>query len=102
MATLRVTYIGEAVTASGFALVGVQPQVTPVEADAVWRAMHEARRNSDLVILGQAHADVIQAHLQELIATEPVPPVVAVPNMDTKEPALDSVVGPARRVLGLS
>jgi len=101
MVTLRAIYIGEAVTANGFALVGVQPQVTPAEADAVWQAMREARQNSDLVILNQAHADVILARLQELISSEPTPPVVVVPTMDDKEFALDRVVGPARRVLGL-
>ncbi len=102
METLRATYIGEAVTASGFALVGVQPRVTPVEADAVWQAMREVWRNSDLVILNQAHADVIQARLQELISSEPTPPVVVVPTMDGKELTQDRVVGTARRVLGLS
>ena len=99
---LRATYIGEAVTADGFALVGVQPRVTPAEADAVWRAIHEARQKSNLVILNQAHADVIQVRLQELISTEPTPPVVVVPTMANKELALDHVVGPARSALGLS
>lgn len=102
MATLRAIYIGEAITASGFALVGVQPRVTPAEADAVWQAMREARQISDLVILNQAHADVIQTRLQELVSSEPTPPVVVVPTMDDKEFAQDRVVGPARRVLGLS
>ncbi len=102
MTTLRATYIGEAVTASGFALVGVEPLITPLEAGVVWQAMREARRNSDLVILNQAHADVIQSRLLELIAAEPIPPVVVVPTMNTKEPTQDRVVGSARRVLGLS
>lgn len=102
MATLRATYIGEAVTANGFMLVGVRPRITPAEADAVWQALRAARRNSDLVILNQAHADVIRARLQELISAEPTPPVVVVPTMNTMEPALDHVVGPARRLLGLS
>ncbi|MGI9304462.1 MAG: V-type ATP synthase subunit F [Gammaproteobacteria bacterium] len=102
MATLRAIYIGEAVTASGFALVGVQPRATPIEADAVWQAVRAARRNSDVIILNQAHANVIQERLQELISAEPIPPVIVVPTMDNKEPALDRVVGPARRVLGLS
>ena len=102
MSTLRATYIGEAVAAGGFALVGVEPRVTPAEADAVWREMRAARRNSDLVILDQAHAELVQARLQELIAAEPIPPVVVVPSMNTDELALDRVIGPARRVLGLS
>jgi vacuolar-type H+-ATPase subunit F/Vma7 len=102
METLRAIYIGEAVTAGGFALVGVRPRVVPAEADAVWQAMREARQNSDLVILNQAHAEVIQTRLQELISSEPTPPVIVVPDMDGKEFALDRVVGPARRVLGLS
>ena len=101
MATLRVTYIGDVVTASGFALVGVEPRVAPAEAGAVWQAMREARKNSDLVVLNQAHADVIQAGLQELISAEPTPPVVVVPSMASKELALDRVVGSARQVLGL-
>ena len=99
---LRATYIGDAVTADGFALVGVQPRVTPAEANAVWQALREARQKSNLVILNRAHADVIQARLQELISTEPTPPVVVVPTMASNEPALDHVVAPARRVLGLS
>ena len=101
MVTLRVTYIGDVVTASGFALVGVQAKVTPAEAGAVWQAMREARENSDLVVLNQTHADVIQAGLQELISAEPTPPIVVVPTMSSKEPALDRVVAPARRALGL-
>lgn len=99
---LRVTYIGDAVTADGFALVGVQPQVTPAEADTVWQAIREARQKSNLVILNQAHADVIQTRLQELISTEPTPPVIVVPTMASNELALDRVVAPARRLLGLS
>ena len=35
-AMLRATYIGDKITASGFALVGVTPRVTPAEAAAVW------------------------------------------------------------------
>ena len=99
---LRATYIGDEVTASGFALIGLTPRVTAAEPKAVWQAIREARRNSDLVILNQAHADVIQSRLLELISAEPIPPVVIVPTMNTKEPVLDRVVGPARRVLGLS
>ena len=102
MATLRATYIGEAVAAGGFALVGVDARVTPEEADAVWQCVREARRNSDLVILNQAHADLVQARLQELISVEPTPPVVVVPSMNSSESARDRVIEPARRVLGLS
>ncbi len=102
METLRATYIGDAITAGGFALVGVRSRITPAEAGAVWQAMREVRQNSDLVIINRAHADVIQARLQELIASEPIPPVVVVPTIDTDEPADDRVIEPARRVLGLS
>ncbi len=101
METLRATYIGDAVSADGFALVGVRPRVTPADAGAVWQALREARQRSDLVIVNRAHADVIEARLLELIASEPTPPVVVVPSMDTGEAAVDRVIGPARRVLGL-
>ena len=102
MARLRATYIGEAVAAGGFALVGVEPRVIPAEADAVWREMRAARRHSDLIIVNQAHAELVQARLQELISAESTPPVVVVPSMNTDEAAMDRVIGPARRVLGLS
>ena len=98
---LRATYIGDKITASGFALVGVQPRVTPPEPAAVWQAVHDARGNSDLVILDQALADVIRTRLQELISSAPLPPIVVVPGMSNGEAAADTVVGPARRALGL-
>ena len=99
---LRATYIGNEITASGFALVGVQSRITPAEPGAVWQAVQDARGKSDLVILDQAHADTIRTRLQELISSEPIPPVVVMPTLNTKEPDLDRIVGPARRVLGLS
>lgn len=98
---LRATYIGDEVTASGFALVGVSCRITPNETRAVWKAVRKARKHSDLVILDQAHADVVQVRLQELISTDPLPPIVVVPSMSHAEAADDAVVGPARRTLGL-
>ena len=98
---LRATYIGDEITASGFALVGVSCRITPNETRAVWKAVRKARKHSDLVILDQAHADVVQARLQELISAHPIPPIVVVPSMSHSEAADDTVVGPARRTLGL-
>lgn len=98
---LRATYIGDEITASGFALVGVRSRITPAEPDVVWQALHEARAISDLVILDQAHADVIRSRLQELISGAPLPPVAVVPSMSDRQAAADSVVGAARRTLGL-
>ena len=98
---LRATYIGDEVTASGFALVGVSCRIIPNEPRAVWQAVRKARKHSDLVILDQAHADVVQVRLQELISAHPIPPIVVVPSMSHAEAADDAVVGPARRTLGL-
>ena len=100
-ATLRATYIGEAVAAAGFALVGVRTVVAPLEADALWRAIRAARKDSELVILNQAHADVVGKPLRDLIVAEPEPPIAVIASMDSTEPAVDRVVDPARRVLGL-
>lgn len=102
MATLRVTYIGDAVTAGGLMLIGVEARVTPAQADATWQSLRAARQTADLVILNQAHADLIRTRLQEWIAAEPAPPVVELPTMDSSEAARDRVVAPARRALGLS
>ncbi len=98
---LRATYIGDEITASGFALVGVSCRITPTEPNAVWKAVRKARKHSDLVILDQAHAGAVQARLQALISTDPLPPIVVVPSMGHSEAAADAVVGPARRTLGL-
>lgn len=98
---LRATYIGDKITASGFALVGVRSRVTPTEPDAVWKAVRKARKKSDLVILDQGRAEAIRERLEELISTDPLPPVVVVPGMSEGETAADTVVGPARRTLGL-
>lgn len=101
METLRATYIGEAFTAAGFALAGVEPRVTAADAAAVWRALTEARRAADLVILDQAHAGLVETRLRDLIAAEPIPPVVVVPGMDRDAAPRDRVVAAARRALGL-
>ena len=53
------------------------------------------------MILDQAHAATVQTRIQDLIARKPMPPVVVIPALAREEAARDSVVGPARRALGL-
>lgn len=98
---LRATYIGDQISASGLALVGVRFRATPTDPGAVWQAVQEARKKSDLVILDRTRADVIRSRLRELITTDPLPPIVVIPSMSNFEAAADAVVGPARRTLGL-
>lgn len=100
--TLRVSYVGEHVTSTGFALVGVRPYLPGLEAEAVWRAIMDARNCSDLVIIGHTHASTVQTRLDALIQSKPVPPIVIVPNVDDDGTVSDRAVDMAWRALGLN
>ncbi len=100
--SLRVSYIGDPLTSTGFALVGVTSYSSSTESAAVWDAVLQARQQSDLVILNQDHAHSVKSRLEALIRQWPVPPVVIVPSIDTEHALQDSVVDIARRLLGIS
>jgi vacuolar-type H+-ATPase subunit F/Vma7 len=99
---LSVTYIGEDVAASGFALAGVRVHRVAADAERVWPLFEEARAGSDLVILNRAHADCVADALRAALLHEPVPPVVVLPSMDMREQPSSEAVRRARRVLGLA
>jgi vacuolar-type H+-ATPase subunit F/Vma7 len=100
--SLRVSYIGDALTSTGFTLVGVTPYVTAVESVAVWDAVLQAREQSDLVILNREHAQCVKTRLEALISRRPTPPMVIVPSIDSDHAIQEPVINAARRVLGIS
>lgn len=100
--SLRVSYVGDPLTSTGFALVGVTSYSSSTESAAVWNAVLRAREHSDLVILDQDHARAVTSQLETLIRRQPIPPVVIVPSIDSDHALQDSVIDIARRVLGIS
>ncbi len=100
--SLKVSYIGDPLTSTGFALVGVRPYSSSTESAAVWNAILQAREQSDLVILNQEHAHSVKSRLEALIRQRPIPPIVIIPSIDTDHALQDSVIDTARRVLGVS
>lgn len=100
--SLRVSYIGDALTSTGFALVGVTPYSAPTESAAVWDAVLQARERSDLVIVNQDHARTVTSRLEALIRRRPIPPVVIVPSVDSDHALQDSATAVARRLVGIS
>lgn len=99
--SLRVSYIGDPLTSTGFALVGVTPYSSSTESAAVWNAVLRAREQSDLVILNEDHAHSVKSRLEALIRQWPIPPVVIVPSIDSDHALQDLVVDEARRVLAI-
>jgi vacuolar-type H+-ATPase subunit F/Vma7 len=100
MTSMRVCYIGDSVTARGLALAGVETWEVEPEPQAVMQALTSARDRADLIILNQRHADVIAS--RHIAHEAVIPPVVVLPSMDGQDSLVDRVIGPARRVLGLS
>ena len=99
--TLRISYVGEHVTSTGLALVGVRPYLPGFEAEAIWLAVMDARKCSDLVMIDHAHASTVQIRLDALIQSEPVPPIVVVPSVDDDGEVSDRAIDMAWRALGL-
>jgi vacuolar-type H+-ATPase subunit F/Vma7 len=98
----RIVYIGDRVTASGLALVGVQPHVTEPRAEAVEQALYGLRGDADLIILDQACARVVATQLQQIVLDQLQPPIVVLPSIDGAESADNRIAESARRLLGLA
>jgi vacuolar-type H+-ATPase subunit F/Vma7 len=98
---LRFSYIGAPLSALGFALIGARRFSPERNASAVVQALDEARKDSDLVLIENAYAALIDEHLHATIIGEPVPPVVVVPCLYEDEELSDASVREARAVLGL-
>lgn len=93
-----VAFIGDELTATGFALAGVRIYVTP-PAGAT-EALRVARESADLVLIAAAHARAIEAAELDaaLVATRPL--TVVVEDMLGREapPDLEKLM---RRALGV-
>ncbi len=98
---MRICYIGDALTSEGLRLVGATAQPLAVDADAVWNAIEDARDRSDLILLNQAHAQVVPHLLEKLLVRHPIPPILVVPSIDTDDGLHADGVDAARRVLGV-
>ncbi len=98
---MRVSYIGDELSATGLALAGAHAHVAPADAEALWAMLLELRPRSDLVILSQDHAAGLGERLAELLATAPLPPVVLMPSLDAGAGVSRDTTSAARRQLGL-
>lgn len=98
---LRVSYIGEALAAAGFALAGARVHVAGTDATMLQALLSRCRADSDLVIINQRHAELLGTHLEDELQREPLPPVLVVPAMETDESLRRDSLADARRVLGL-
>ncbi|MDH3712874.1 MAG: V-type ATP synthase subunit F [Gammaproteobacteria bacterium] len=99
--SLRFSYIGDPLSALGFALIGAQRFAPERSASAVAHALDEARNDSDLVLIENAYAALIDEHLRTTIIGEPVPPVVVVPCLYEDDELSDASVREARAVLSI-
>lgn len=98
---MRITYIGEEITAQGFALLGVDSLQPAASHAEVFAALQTARHGADLVLLDQGLASLLHSELQIFILQHPVPPILVVPSMTKKEDFHGTELKLARRELGI-
>lgn len=99
---MRLSYVGEPVTAAGFALIGTSTHTPPPEAEVVWPLVLKLRPHTDLLILNHAHAESVAPQLAQLLHEEPLPPVLVLPDMNQETQPVFQSLGVARRILGLT
>lgn len=100
--TPRFSYIGDPLSALGYALLGARrlsPDLTP---DAVVEALREARDGSDLVLIENAYAALVRDHLRSVVVADPLPPIIVVPCLHKDDQLSDASVREARGVLAIS
>ena len=101
MNRVRFSYIGDPLSALGFALIGAQRFSPKLNPPAVVQALDEARSDSDLVLIENAYAALIDEHLHTTIIGEPLPPIVVVPSLHQDDELSDASVREAGVVLGI-
>ena len=99
--SLRLSYVGDPLSALGYALVGARRFSPECDAAAVASALDEARADSDLVMIESAYAKLVETQLRNLAITAPLPPVVVVPGLHDDETLSGRGVREARIVLGI-
>ena len=98
---MRFSYIGDPLSALGFALIGAQRFSPELTSSAVAQALDRARNDSELVLIENAYAALIGEHLHTTIIAEPLPPIVVVPCLHQDDELSDAGVREARTVLGI-
>lgn len=99
---LRLSYIGEPIAAAGFAVIGARIHTPAIDDQDLWRLIHEARRESDLLLINYNHTLGIKQQLAMLLEKEPVPPILAVPAMHHHEDIVNVIENLARQMLGIT
>jgi vacuolar-type H+-ATPase subunit F/Vma7 len=95
---LRVVYLGDELSAAGFALAGVTAQVPPPGEESAW--LHRAMREAKLVIVGQhCAASIPPAELETALASVS-PMVMVLPEYDGTA-APNDPASRIRRLLGV-
>jgi vacuolar-type H+-ATPase subunit F/Vma7 len=98
---VQITYIGEEITAQGFALLGIDSLQPAAEHAEVIEALQTARNGSDLVLLDQGLATLVHTELQTFVLQHPVPPILVVPAMTKNEDLHSAELELARHELGI-
>ncbi|MDH3452907.1 MAG: V-type ATP synthase subunit F [Gammaproteobacteria bacterium] len=99
--TPRFSYIGDPLSALGFALIGAQrfsPALTP---SAIVQAVEQARDDSDLVLIETPYAGLVDEYLLATIIAEPLPPILIVPCLHEDDDLSQRIIREARIVLGI-
>lgn len=99
--SLRFSFVGDSLSALGYALLGAQRYSPPLEEPGVLQALSEARRESDLVVIQVEYAALLGTQLTQLIVTHPRPPVVVVPALHEDAALPTHTLDQARLVLGV-
>lgn len=97
---LDASFIGDELTATGFALVGIHTAAAPESRDRLWQLVLEERERRQLVMLSAECARRIRDRLDALIERQPVPPIVVLPDPGAAQ-ATDGAIRDALDALGL-
>lgn len=97
---LDASYIGDDLTGTGFSLVGFRVWPAPDSAEELWQLVVEERSRRHLVVLSSDSAGSIRDRLNRLLDTDPLPPVVVLPQSGADDNR-GHVVAEAFRALGM-
>ena len=97
---LDAVYIGNGPEATGFALVGIRARPSPNSRADLLALVEDERSIRDLLILSAGCARAIEPDLERLLARQPLPPVVVLPDLD-EEAHVPAAVGAAYAALGI-
>lgn len=97
---LDASYIGEDLTGTGLALVGIRAHPVPESTEQLWQLVLNERDRRQLVMLSADCARQIGEPLHALLETHPLPPVLVLPDPETGQ-GPDEVINEAFAALGI-